>query len=181
MFEKLQQFLYKLNSDPALSYAFSVYTADTPHVYLDIDRTKLESYRIRVSDLFAVLQNNLGSRYVNNITLTGQINKVIIQADYTYRGKVDDVKNMYVRSSTGQMIKIGSFADVRIVMLPKIINRYNQYTDASITASAAASAPERPSGRWKKRPRKFLIRPTTRLPGPASACRKWKRPDWLFS
>jgi hypothetical protein len=57
MFEKLQQFLYKLNSDPALSYAFSVYTADTPHVYLDIDRTKLESYRIRVSDLFAVLQN----------------------------------------------------------------------------------------------------------------------------
>ena len=137
MFEKLQQFLYKLNSDPALSYAFSVYTADTPHVYLDIDRTKLESYRIRVSDLFAVLQNNLGSRYVNNITLTGQINKVIIQADYTYRGKVDDVKNMYVRSSTGQMIKIGSFADVRIVMLPKIINRYNQYTDASITASAA--------------------------------------------
>jgi len=90
-----------------------------------------------VSDLFAVLQNNLGSRYVNNITLTGQINKVIIQADYTYRGKVDDVKNMYVRSSTGQMIKIGSFADVRIVMLPKIINRYNQYTDASITASAA--------------------------------------------
>ncbi len=137
MFEKLQHFLRKLNADPALAYAFSLYTADTPHIYLDIDRTKLEAYQIQVADLFAVLQNNLGSRYVNNITLTGQVNKVIIQADYAYRGKVADVPNMYVRSSSGQMIKIGSFADVRTVMQPKIINRYNQYTDASITASAA--------------------------------------------
>lgn len=89
---------------------------------------------------------------------------------------------MYVRSSTGQMIKIGSFADVRIVMLPKIINRYNQYTDASITASAAEGVSTGTAiGAVEKRPRKFLIRPTTRLPGPASACRKWKRPDWLFS
>ena len=101
----------KLNSDPSLAYAFSVYTADAPHLYLDIDRTKLEAYGIQVAELFATLQNNLGSRYVNNITLTGQVNKVIIQADYTYRGKIEDVKNMYVRSGSGQMIRIGSFAD----------------------------------------------------------------------
>ena len=91
----------------------------------------------RWPELFATLQNNLGSRYVNNITLTGQVNKVIIQADYTYRGKIEDVKNMYVRSGSGQMIRIGSFADVRTVMMPKIIKRYNQYTDASVTAEAA--------------------------------------------
>ncbi len=137
MFGRLQKFLEQLNTNPNIAYAFSVYTADTSHIFLDIDRTKLESYQINVSNLFETLQNNLGSRYVNNITLTGQVNKVIIQADYLYRGNVDDVKNMYVRSNNGQMIKIGSFADVKIVMLPKIINRYNQYTDASITAEAA--------------------------------------------
>ncbi len=138
MFEHLQQFLGKLNSDPSLAYAFSVYTADAPHLYLDIDRTKLEAYGIQVAELFETLQNNLGSRYVNNITLTGQVNKVIIQADYTYRGKIEDVKNMYVRSGSGQMIRIGSFADVRTVMMPKIIKRYNQYTDASVTAEVAS-------------------------------------------
>ena len=57
------------------------------------------------------------------------MNKGIIQADYTYRGKIEDVKNMYVRPGSGQMIRIGSFADVRTVMMPKIIKRYNQYTD----------------------------------------------------
>ncbi len=136
-FEGLQKFLQRLNGEPALAYAFSVHSADAPHVYLDIDRTKLESYRVSVADLFAVLQNNLGSRYVNDITLAGQVNKVIVQADYPYRSKVGDIGDMYVRSQTGKMIKIGSFADVRIEMLPKTVNRYNQYTDASVTAAAA--------------------------------------------
>lgn len=137
MFAQLQRFLQKLNGDPALAYAFSVDSADAPHIFLNIDRTKLESYRISPAALFETLQNNLGSRYVNNITLDGQVNKVIVQADSAYRDKIEDVKNMYVRSDNGQMIKIDSFADVQIVMQPKIINRYNQYTDASVTASAA--------------------------------------------
>ena len=137
LFDELQKFLAVLNSDPALGSAFSVYTADAPHVYLDVDRTKLEAYGIQVSELFTALQNNLGSRYVNNITLSGQVNKVIIQADFNYRRSIDDVKNLYVRSRNGAMIKVGSFADVKIKLSPKIIKRYNQYQDASVVAQSA--------------------------------------------
>lgn len=140
LFANLQQFLYKLNRDKALSYAFSTFTADTPHVYLDIDRTKLESYHIQVSDLFTTLQNNLGSRYINNITLSGQVNKVIIQADFAYRNSIEDIKNLYVRTATGGQIKIGSFADVKIELLPKVVKRYNMYTDASVVAQSAPGA-----------------------------------------
>lgn len=132
----MEKFLGGLNASPELSYAFSTFTADTPHVYLDIDRTKLESYNIPVSALFEALQNNLGSRYVNNITLSGQINKVIIQADFAYRRSIEDVENLYVRSNTGNLIKVKSFATVKTSVSPKIIYRYNQYTDASITAQA---------------------------------------------
>ena len=130
------EFLGRLNSSPDLSYAFSTFTADTPHIYLDIDRTKLEAYDIPVSNLFEALQNNLGSRYVNNITLSGQINKVIVQADFAYRSSVQDVENLYVPSKTGTLIKVKSFADVKTTISPKIIYRYNQYTDASITAQS---------------------------------------------
>ena len=137
LFENLQKFLGVLNSNPDLAYAFSVYTADAPHVFLDIDRTKLESYKIQVSDLFETLQNNLGSRYVNNITLSGQVNKVIVQADFDYRSSIEDIKNLYVRSANGSMIKVGSFADVKISLSPKTINRYNQYQNASVVAQSA--------------------------------------------
>ena len=87
--------------------------------------------------MLSALQNNLGSRYVNNITLSGQVNKVIIQADFDYRRSIDDVKNLYVRSDSGAMIKVESFADVKIKMSPKSISRYNQYQNASIVAQTA--------------------------------------------
>ncbi|MBQ7286109.1 MAG: efflux RND transporter permease subunit, partial [Alphaproteobacteria bacterium] len=76
LFDNLEKFLASLNADADFSYSFSTFTADTPHIYLDIDRTKLESYQIPVSSLFSALQSNLGSRYVNNITLSGQVNDV---------------------------------------------------------------------------------------------------------
>ena len=84
--------------------------------------------------MFAALQNNLGSRYINNITLSGQVNKVILQADYQYRRNLEDIGNLYVRSNEGQLVRINSFADVKTELSPKIIYRFNQYTSASVTA-----------------------------------------------
>lgn len=136
LYAQLQKYLEALNKSSSLAYAFSTFTADTPHVYLDVDRTKLESYDIPVSSLFTALANNLGSRYINNITLSGQVNKVIIQADFPYRQNISDVENLYVRSNTGELIRVKSFASVQTSISPKIIYRYNQYTDASITAQA---------------------------------------------
>lgn len=136
LYKVMGKFLGELNRSPELSYAFSTFTANTPHVYLDVDRTKLESYQIPVAGLFTALQNNLGSRYINNITLSGQVNDVIIQADFPYRKTIEDIENLYVRSQTGDMIKIKSFASVATSISPKIIYRYNQYTEASITAAA---------------------------------------------
>lgn len=137
LFGCLEKFLQGLNTSPDMAYAFSTFTADTPHIYLDIDRTKLESFKISVADLFEALSNNLGSRYVNNITLSGQVNKVIVQADFPYRRNIEDVQNLYVRSTTGQLVRVRSFADVHTTLSSKIIYRYNQYTTAPITAQAA--------------------------------------------
>lgn len=138
LYEAMGKLLRGLNTSPEIAYAFSTFTADTPHIYLDIDRTKLEAYKIPVANLFASLQNNLGSRYINNITLSGQVNKVIIQADFPYRKNMVDVENLYVRSQNGSMIKVKSFASVTTTISPKIIYRYNQYTSAAITAQAAS-------------------------------------------
>ncbi len=138
LYTELEKLLRGLNASPDMAYAFSTFTADTPHIYLDIDRTKLESYNIQISDLFTALSNNLGSRYVNNITLSGQVNKVIVQADFPYRRNLDDVLNLYVPTAGGRQIKVRSFADVRTTLSPKIIYRYNQYTAAAVTAQAAA-------------------------------------------
>ena len=138
LFNEMEKFLAALNEAPQLSYAFSTYTADTPHIFLDIDRTKLESHDISVSGLFTALNNNLGSSYVNNITMDGQVNKVIVQADYPYRKNIDNVLDLYVKSESGDMIRIRSFAETKTEISPKILYRYNLYTAAAVTAQSAA-------------------------------------------
>ena len=134
LYQQMQQYLQKVNQSGDFSYAFSTFTAQTPHIYLDVDREKLEYYKIPVSNLFAALQNNLGSRYINNITLTGQVNKVIMQADYQYRKSIADINNLYVRTTSGGLIRLNSFAEVKTELSPKVIYRFNQYTSASVNS-----------------------------------------------
>ncbi len=133
----LIKYLDAANKDTDIAYAFSTFTADTPHLYLNLNRTKLQSFDIPVAEMFGTLQSNLGSTYINNITLNGQINRVILQADYAYRQSIDDIKNLYVKSNKGNLIKVDSFADISTEISPKIIYRYDLYTSASINAQAA--------------------------------------------
>ena len=136
LYNELEKYLKNINNSGKFNYAFSTFTAQTPHIYLDIDRRKLEYYKISVSDLFSVLQNNLGSRYINNITLSGQINKVILQADYQFRKNIENIGDLYVLTKEGKSIRISSFAEVKTELSPKTIYRFNQYTSAGITASS---------------------------------------------
>lgn len=135
--EALQKTLTFINHNKLFSFGFSPFTADTPHVYLDIDRTKLSSFQVQLSDLFSVLQNSLGSRYVNNITVDGQINKVIVQADFSARQDIPDIGQLYVPNVSGKLIQIQNFLTENIVIAPKIIYRFNQYLSAGITAQTA--------------------------------------------
>lgn len=134
----LNKYLTEVNQSPEISYAFSTFRADTPHIFLNIDRTKLESLKIPVAQMFATLQSNLGATYINNITLSGQVNRVILQADFPYRKSLENIKNLYVKSITDNLIKVDSFTSALTDIFPKIIYRYNLYTSAAITAQAAA-------------------------------------------
>lgn len=136
LYHYLQEYLLELDSNSSLAYAFSTFRADTPHMFLDVDRTKLLSYGVSVANIFSVLQSNLGASYINNITLDGQINRVILQADFNYRRSIDDVKNLYVKNAKGNLIKVGNFTNIMTKISPKIIYRYNLYTSAPITIQA---------------------------------------------
>ena len=137
LYDAQQKLLTLMSRDGAFKYAFGTFTAETPHLYLDIDRTKLESNGIAVSDLFQVLQNNLGSRYVNNITTEGQTHKVIIEADAPYRQTQKDIGALYVLNQQNQPVQIQEFIDLKTTLSPKIIYRFNQYLTSAITAEAA--------------------------------------------
>jgi hypothetical protein len=81
----LRGLLVTANGQPELAGVFSTYAADTPQIYLDIDRDKAQVLGIRISDIFNALQSTLGSYYVNDFNVFGRTWQVNLQAETTRR------------------------------------------------------------------------------------------------
>ena len=125
------------NQDPTLSGVFSTYTANTPQIYLNLDRTRAESLDIPVSRIFGTLQQQFGSSYVNDFNLFGRTYQVRVQAEAEFRHKPEDISKIYVRSDDGKMIPMQSLVKLSTVVAPQLIYRYNQFTSVQINGNAA--------------------------------------------
>jgi multidrug efflux pump subunit AcrB len=129
----MNSFIGKIMQSPEFFYAFSSYTADTPHLYLDIDREKAEMLGVSVSNVFGVLQTYFGTAYVNDINIGSQVNKVILQADWPYRSSSDNIGRIFVNSATGAQVPLQSFATFHKTLAPRGIPRYNLFPSAALT------------------------------------------------
>lgn len=128
------------NSDPGLAGLFTIYRSKTPQVFLDVNRTKVKSLQVPLSDVFQTLQIQLGSLYVENYVAFGRSWQVNVQADQQFRSRLDDIQSLKVRSTTGKMVPLGTLVDVRDSTGPIMLTRYNMYSAASINGNTAAGS-----------------------------------------
>ena len=119
---------------PAFSQVFTTYSASTPQLFLDIDRERAEILGVALSDVFSTLQSYLGSSYVNDFNLYGNVYRVIVQAEATDRDALEDVARLHVRNAQGEMVPMSAFAQLEPTLGPLSIKRYNQFPSSAITA-----------------------------------------------
>ena len=131
------QIVARGNKTSGLQGLFNSSRANTPWLYLEIDRTKCMALGVPVSELFNTLQVYLGSYYVNNFNEFGRTWQVNVQADPRFRGQVPNIRQLQVRNDQGQMIRLATLMDVRNTSGPVMVLRYNMYTAAAITGNAA--------------------------------------------
>jgi HAE1 family hydrophobic/amphiphilic exporter-1 len=131
----LRGLLVAANGQPELAGVFSTYAADTPQIYLDIDRDKAQVLAVRIIDIFNALQSSLGSYYVNDFNLFGRTWQVNVQAETPFRHKVDDIEQIYVRNAHGAMIPIRALAEAKLVQGPQTVVRYNGYRAAVVNGA----------------------------------------------
>src|SRR4030088_137249 len=102
----LRGLIVAANGQPELAGVFSPYAADTPQIYLDINRDKAQVLGVKVSDIFNALQSTLGGFYVNDFNLFGHTWQVNTQPEPGFRGAIDDIYRVYVRNAAGAMVPI---------------------------------------------------------------------------
>jgi multidrug efflux pump subunit AcrB len=115
---------------------FTSFRANTPWLFLDIDRTAVKTRGVSMADVFNTLQVNLGSLYVNDFNRFGRTWQVNVQASDDYRDEVDDLKQFKIRNTQNQMVPFGTLGQVRPASGPVLIMRYNMYPSAAINANA---------------------------------------------
>ena len=123
------------NQQPGLVGLFNGFRARTPQLYADIDRTKVRTMGVALTDVFDALQAYLGSYYVNDFNRFGRTWQVNVQADAPFRVDAETVKQLKVRNADGDMVPLGAVVDVRESAGPVTITRYNMFPAATITGS----------------------------------------------
>lgn len=111
---------------------FTNLRAESPWLYLNIDRDKCLAKGVSLSDVFNTLQIYLGSYYVNNFNEFGRSWQVNLQADSIYRNRIEEIKQLKVKNKKDQMVPLATLAEVRNSSGPVLLMRYNMYSASAI-------------------------------------------------
>ncbi|MBN1908395.1 MAG: efflux RND transporter permease subunit [Pirellulales bacterium] len=126
-------------SDQRLVGVFTMFRADTPQYFLDIDRTKCESLDVPVEEVFNTLQVYMGGYFVNLFNAFGRTWQVNLLAEPRYRVKASELGQLKVRNRRGEMVPLATLFDLKDQGGPVMVMRYNTHTSAPVVGNPAPS------------------------------------------
>ncbi|WP_406698943.1 efflux RND transporter permease subunit [Singulisphaera sp. Ch08] len=126
----------KGNQQPGLVGLYNGFRASTPQLYVDVDRTKVRTMGVALTDVFDTLQVYLGGFYVNDFNRFGRTWQVKLQADASFRVDAEAVKQLKVRNADGDMVPLGAVVDIKDSIGPLTVTRYNMFPAAPISGAS---------------------------------------------
>ena len=105
-------------SRPASTSVFSPFSANTPQLFVDIDRVKAQKLGVPMPDITDTIQTYFGSTYVNDFNLFGRTYHVTAQADLPFRKETHRSARLRTRNANGDMVMLGSVVDFKDISGP---------------------------------------------------------------
>ncbi|HAT6976859.1 TPA: efflux RND transporter permease subunit [Legionella pneumophila] len=115
------------NQEKATTSVFTFFENSTPRLHLKLDREKVERLNVPYANVVEALEVYLGSVFINEFNYLGRTFRVIAQADSEYRHTEDDILRIKVKSNNGDMVPIGSVAQIENTVAPSRMPRFNLY------------------------------------------------------
>src|SRR5581483_5919405 len=131
------KFIQALAKRPEITGVYSAYSTNIPQIRLNIDRDKVRTLGIPISDVFKGLQIYLGGLQVNDFNLFGRTYKVVIQAEQDFRKSPESINDIYIRAKDGAMVPMSTISTLDMMTGPDILQRYNMFRSAEINGSNA--------------------------------------------
>ena len=139
--ETAQKLVRDVSDWPEVAQATCAFTAETPQLYLDLDRRKAESLGVTAKTVFSTLQNKLASFYVNDFNMRGGTYQVVVQSDSDYRATTKDIMDIRFPGTGGAMVPLSAVGRLNYMVGPRFIKRYNKMPAAYIIIRPKANVP----------------------------------------
>ncbi|MGI4803529.1 MAG: efflux RND transporter permease subunit [Janthinobacterium lividum] len=137
-FEKVvDRFVADANKNPAITKAYTFFTAHTPNYNLNVDRQKCEKLGVNVADVFTTIQAFMGSLYINDFTTYNRTFHVVVQADTAFRANISAMNKYYVRNQAGTMVPLGTLISYSPTEAAPLISHFNIFRTAEVDGSSA--------------------------------------------
>src|SRR5690606_29594936 len=120
------------NQQPQLQGVFSSFTAADPQLYVEIDRERVKSLNMPLSEVTDALQVYLGSQYVNDFDFNNRAYRVYVQADQRFRNDPSALQQFYARARNGDMVSLANLVRVEETTAPQVISHFNLFRSAEI-------------------------------------------------
>jgi HAE1 family hydrophobic/amphiphilic exporter-1 len=125
------------NQSGRVAGLFTSFRADDPQIVVDIDRDRARSLGLPLREVTDALQVFLGSQYVNDFDFNNRAYRVYAQADQRFRADAADLRQLYARSQTGEMVSLDTVVRLNETTAPQVISHFNMLRSAEITGAAA--------------------------------------------
>jgi hydrophobe/amphiphile efflux-1 (HAE1) family protein len=117
---------------PGLTAVFSPFTANTPQLFVEVDRQRAQMLNVPVQNITDAIETYFGSAYVNDFNILGRTYHVTAQADLPFRKETSDLARLQTRNTDGNMVLLGSVLNFKDTAGPDRVARYNLYPAAEL-------------------------------------------------
>lgn len=133
----VQKLVAAANKRPELAGTQTTFSASVPQMRIELDREKAMTLGVEVGQVFETLQSTFGALYVNDFNRNGRVYQVQLQSEPRFRAYPEDIRNVYVRAKSGELVPLTALASIHEAAGAEIVERFNAFNAAKIMGGAA--------------------------------------------
>jgi len=133
----LPQFLEEVRKDKTFANADVNIKFNKPEVRLTVDRMKVKDLGLTTADVVGAIQAAFSGGRLAYFIMNGYQYQVIAQIDREGRNNPDDIKNIFLRTKSGNVVPLDAVVHLEENSNPATLYHFNRYKSATISASLA--------------------------------------------
>jgi HAE1 family hydrophobic/amphiphilic exporter-1 len=135
--QQAQKFIQAASQRPEIGRVYTLFRANVPQKSITIDKEKVDKLGLNLDQVNSTVSTMLGGSFVNNFNQFGRQYKTYVMADADFRMRPEDLQQFYSRNATGDMVPIGTVAQISDTSGPQYTNHFNIYRAAEINGVPA--------------------------------------------